>query len=89
MPANLKIRRGTTKFAMREAAHKWLPRSLVERPKQGFMCLVAPWLNAQTLDGIKTHLLASPLVEQEFIKKEAVERLIEEHARRRIDRSLR
>jgi asparagine synthase (glutamine-hydrolysing) len=89
MPAHLKIRRGITKFAMRQAARGWLPSDIVKRQKQGFMFPVAYWLQAETLATIRTSLLQGPLVADGWITPTAVERLLMEHARHRIDHHVR
>jgi asparagine synthase (glutamine-hydrolysing) len=89
MPAHLKIRRGITKFAMRQAARDWLPSNIVKRQKQGFMFPVAYWLQADTLATIRTALLQGPLVADSWIAPAAVERLLTEHAAHRVDHHVR
>jgi len=89
MPTDLKIRRGTTKYAMREVSRDWLPREISERPKQGFMFPVAYWLNETTLPRIMEQLLEGPLVEGGWIRAEAVERLVADHLEQRVDNHVR
>jgi asparagine synthase (glutamine-hydrolysing) len=89
MPAHLKIRRGVTKFAMRQAARAWLPSEIIKRPKQGFMFPVAYWLNTATLEAIHDGLLAGPLVAQGWILPSGVERLLSEHLLHRADHHVR
>jgi asparagine synthase (glutamine-hydrolysing) len=89
MPAHLKIRHGTTKFAMRQAARDWLPLKIVRRQKQGFMFPVAYWLHAETIATIRTSLLQGPLVTEGWITPAAVERLLSEHAQHRADHHVR
>jgi asparagine synthase (glutamine-hydrolysing) len=89
MPAHLKIRRGITKYAMRQAARKWLPANIIKRSKQGFMFPVAYWLNDRVLNDIRTSLLQGPLVKQNWIEPAAVERLASEHRQRRTDHHVR
>jgi asparagine synthase (glutamine-hydrolysing) len=89
MPAHLKIHRGITKYAMRQAARKWLPASIIKRPKQGFMFPVAYWLNDKVLEKIRASLLQGPLVTQGWIEPEGVERLVSEHRQKRADHHVR
>jgi asparagine synthase (glutamine-hydrolysing) len=89
MPAHLKLHRRITKFAMRQAAGRWLPSEIVRRPKQGFMFPVASWLQPEVLTAIHTSLLQGPLVTQGWIEPYAVERLLAEHQRRRADNHVR
>jgi asparagine synthase (glutamine-hydrolysing) len=89
MPAHLKIRRGITKYAMRQAARKWLPTNIIKRSKQGFMFPVAYWLNGKVLENIRAVLLQGPLVTQGWIEPAGVDRLLSEHQQRRADHHVR
>lgn len=89
MPPDLKIKRGTTKYAMREVSKDWLPEAILERPKQGFMFPVAYWLNEDTLPGITERLLEGPLVEGGWIRGEAIEKIAAEHLEKRVDNHVR
>jgi len=44
LPAQLKIRQGTTKFLLKQAMAPWLPPELISRGKQGFSVPLAAWL---------------------------------------------
>lgn len=44
MPLNFKLRGGVGKWALRELLYRYVPRSLVERPKTGFGIPLATWL---------------------------------------------
>lgn len=81
MPPRLRVRRGTTKYALRRAAEGSVPPALLRRGKQGFMFPVAYWLNHQTLGEVQTGLLAGPLAAEGWIRPEAVRRLVAEHDR--------
>jgi asparagine synthase (glutamine-hydrolysing) len=89
MPADLKIRRGVTKYAMRQAARKLLPDEIVDRRKQGFMFPVAYWMNSKALKDIRRSLLHGPLVNDGWVKASGVERLISEHQQHRADHHVR
>jgi asparagine synthase (glutamine-hydrolysing) len=44
LPLDLKLRRGTTKWALRQILYRHVPRALIERPKQGFSVPLSAWL---------------------------------------------
>ena len=44
MPSSLKIRGGTGKWALKQAAARHLPREIVQRPKEGFSAPIKQWL---------------------------------------------
>ena len=44
LPLAMKLRRGTTKWALRRILDRHVPRALIERPKQGFAVPLAAWL---------------------------------------------
>jgi asparagine synthase (glutamine-hydrolysing) len=44
LPLNYKLRRGQTKWALRQVLYKYVPAQLVERPKMGFSMPVDSWL---------------------------------------------
>lgn len=44
LPAHMRMSNGTTKVALRQMAQRWLPQSILERPKQGFVLPMRSWL---------------------------------------------
>jgi asparagine synthase (glutamine-hydrolysing) len=44
LPLNMKLRGGQGKWALRQILYKYVPRELIERPKQGFSIPLAEWL---------------------------------------------
>ncbi len=45
LPADLRIRRLTTKWVLKKAAEKWLPREVIYRRKRGLSVPIANWIN--------------------------------------------
>jgi asparagine synthase (glutamine-hydrolysing) len=43
LPAHLKLRRGETKYLLRRLAARYLPASVLRRPKQGFAAPLSVW----------------------------------------------
>jgi asparagine synthase (glutamine-hydrolysing) len=89
MPAHLKIRRGITKYALRQAAQTRLPLQIVRRRKQGFMFPMADWLNGSILEKVRATLLNGPLVSGDWIRADGIDRLLAEHQQRRADHHVR
>ncbi len=90
MPADMKVRGRTTKYALRQVARDYLPSEIVRRPKQGFQFPVAEWLlDDGGLEGVRRSLASGPLVRWEWVRREAVEILFREHADRRADHHVR
>jgi asparagine synthase (glutamine-hydrolysing) len=54
LPDNLKINGNVSKYLLRKILFKYVPRELLERPKQGFSVPVKKWL----MNSLKDHLIA-------------------------------
>jgi asparagine synthase (glutamine-hydrolysing) len=89
MPPDLKIRGRQTKYALRKAAGSLLPREILDRPKQGFMFPMAFWMDASRLARTRAELVQGPLVREGWIRADAVDRLVDEHTRKRADHHVR
>jgi asparagine synthase (glutamine-hydrolysing) len=44
LPLAMKLRHGTSKWALRQILHRHVPAALIDRPKQGFSVPLAEWL---------------------------------------------
>lgn len=44
LPGTLKIRRGETKYLLKQAARRYFPAEMVDRPKEGFLMPVTEWV---------------------------------------------
>jgi asparagine synthase (glutamine-hydrolysing) len=76
LPADLKVRRLTTKYLLKHVAGRYLPRDVVHRPKHGFAVPVSEWLRGPL------HALAADMLLPQgsgWFERGAVEQLWNEH----------
>jgi asparagine synthase (glutamine-hydrolysing) len=87
MPLSLKQRSRTSKWILREILHRYVPRDLFERPKQGFAVPLASWLRGP-LRGWASDLLSEErLRRQEYLNPALVNDALREHLSGARDRS--
>ncbi|MFG1930090.1 asparagine synthase (glutamine-hydrolyzing) [Mycobacterium sp. NPDC048908] len=79
LPSNIKVRRGTSKWVIKEIARKHLPGAIVDRPKVGFKVPLDEWFRGGLRD-MAFDLLTGPssFVANTFDAR-AVRRLLEDH----------
>jgi asparagine synthase (glutamine-hydrolysing) len=86
MPTSLKIRGMKTKYLLRKAAEKYLPESIIKRPKKGFGIPVAKWMRGDFKP------MVDELLSKEYIQKQGlfdaayIGNLLEQHETKRVDR---
>lgn len=73
LPADLKIRDGTTKWILREVLYRRVPRALVDRPKVGFSVPIEQWLSGPLRDWAEDLLERHTLEEKQLFKTAAVQ----------------
>ncbi|MEJ2033692.1 MAG: asparagine synthase (glutamine-hydrolyzing) [Deltaproteobacteria bacterium] len=88
-PENQKIRGRELKYVLRRVADRYLPPEILKRKKQGFMFPIAYWFRNELYAFLKNVLLESRLVKENFIQKNTVARLIEEHRNYKADHHVR
>jgi asparagine synthase (glutamine-hydrolysing) len=88
MPARLKLRRGVSKWVLRQALADVLPSAVLRRPKRGLNPPLGAWLKGPLAPVVRELLNREAVRRRGLFRPEAVERLLEEQARGRRDRAL-
>jgi asparagine synthase (glutamine-hydrolysing) len=86
LPANLKVRNGSRKWLHRKVCRRFLPESIVKRPKRGFASnVVDDWFRGLIDNKMADTLLDSSSRIHRYLRPQAVRGLFEQHAAGRND----
>ena len=72
MPLNMKIRDGRGKWALRQILYKYVPQSMLDRPKTGFSIPVGEWLRGPLKDWAEDLMDEEKLIKQGFLNHTTV-----------------
>lgn len=86
IPANLKVNKENTKYALRQAAMKRLPIDTAQKKKLGFPVPTRVWLRDKKYYGIVKDAFLSDTAEQFFNCEELI-KILDEHYNGKIDNS--
>jgi asparagine synthase (glutamine-hydrolysing) len=79
LPLRLKLRGGTSKWLLRQILYRYVPKTLVERPKMGFGVPIDSWLRGPLRDWAEGLLDRARLARGGLIDPEPVRQAWEEH----------
>ncbi len=79
LPLHMKIRDGQGKWPLRQLLYKYVPRALIERPKQGFAIPLGEWLRGPLRDWAEHLLNPVRLSEQGYFRSEPIRQKWQEH----------
>ncbi|HKR65558.1 MAG TPA: asparagine synthase-related protein, partial [Thermoanaerobaculia bacterium] len=79
LPADLRVRGLTTKWVLKKAAEKWLPRDVIYRRKRGLSVPIAGWINRGLRSEVDRLLDPARLRAQGIVDGERVGVLLAEH----------
>ena len=82
LPANLKIRRGISKYLLKKVMKSLLPPNFLTRSKQGFPIPTKAWFRGFLGDFVRDRLLASDGPCLSFFPRREIARVLEAHSRR-------
>lgn len=79
LPLNYKLNDGKTKWPLRQVLYKYVPESLMDRPKMGFGIPLNDWLRGPLRDWAEGLLQESRLSNEGFFQPELVRAIWAEH----------
>jgi asparagine synthase (glutamine-hydrolysing) len=79
LPRDLKQRRGQAKWLLRQVLYRYVPRRLVDRPKQGFGAPVGDWICSELRPWAEDLLATRSLREEGFFCERTVRQRWQEH----------
>jgi asparagine synthase (glutamine-hydrolysing) len=79
LPDRFRVRRGTTKWVLRELARKLLPREIIERPKVGFKVPVSVWFRTDLRQYLLDMLVGRDAKSIDYYRRPALDRVLQEH----------
>ncbi|HET6823181.1 MAG TPA: asparagine synthase (glutamine-hydrolyzing), partial [Anaerolineales bacterium] len=89
VPANIKVQNNQPKYLMRKLAANYLPATILQREKQGFMLPIAYWFRMDLFPLVSRMLEQSYFVKEGWFQKGNIQRLLEEHRTNRHDHHVR
>lgn len=89
LPSNVKLRKGSTKWVVKEVARKYLPAQIVDRRKVGFRVPLDAWFRSELRDMAGDMLLGSNSFVGSRMNRSFVEGLLADHQRQRRDEEIR
>ncbi|MBD2002393.1 MULTISPECIES: asparagine synthase (glutamine-hydrolyzing) [Cyanophyceae] len=72
IPLSLKIHQGQSKWLLRQVLYKYVPKSLIERPKMGFAIPIDKWLRGELRDWAETLLDETRLRQEGFFHPQPI-----------------
>ncbi|MBH9578005.1 asparagine synthase (glutamine-hydrolyzing) [Inhella proteolytica] len=79
LPLDLKLREGQSKWVLRQLLYRQVPRTLIDRPKQGFAVPLDAWLRGPLRDWAEALLEPTRLHHTGLLDAERVQRHWQEH----------
>jgi asparagine synthase (glutamine-hydrolysing) len=89
LPGDLKVQGAHKKVVLRDALTEWLPRSVLDRPKQGFAVPLARWFREELRDHAREVLLDERTDRRGYFRRDYLERMLERHSSGQEDNSYR
>ncbi|WP_323121338.1 asparagine synthase (glutamine-hydrolyzing) [Burkholderia alba] len=79
LPAALRIPDGQSKWLLKKLLYRYVPKTMIDRPKQGFCAPVGDWLRGELRDWAADLLAPARLRHEGFLDAARVDRLWRQH----------
>jgi asparagine synthase (glutamine-hydrolysing) len=79
LPLTMKLNHGTSKWLLRQVLYRYVPRQLVDRPKQGFHMPVTDWLRGPLRDWAESLLNENRLRSENLLEPGPIRQKWREH----------
>jgi asparagine synthase (glutamine-hydrolysing) len=79
IPFQTRFSGGTPKSLLRRLAYRYVPREVIDRPKQGFVAPVGKWLREDWRDLVDDTILGPHVEQRGWFRRDALERVVAEH----------
>jgi asparagine synthase (glutamine-hydrolysing) len=75
LPDDFKYFKGSKKHILKEITHEYLPKKLMDRPKQGFAIPIDHWLTTDLKEKVLYYLNDSKIEQQKIFKVDFIQKL--------------
>lgn len=79
LPSSVKVRRGVTKWLLKEVARRYLPAAVVDRRKVGFRVPLDVWFRSGLRDATRDHLTGTSSFVGTTLDRQLIERILARH----------
>jgi asparagine synthase (glutamine-hydrolysing) len=80
IPPTLKLRNGVAKYLFRRMASKYLPKEVLDKPKQGFGVPTGSWFQEELREHARAILLDPVTLRRGYFRRKTVEQMLDLHA---------
>jgi asparagine synthase (glutamine-hydrolysing) len=79
LPMEFKLRNGVGKSILKDVLYKYVPKSMIERPKMGFGIPIALWLRGPLMEWAESLLNEKRLLKEGYLNPRVVQKYWSEH----------
>ena len=87
LPMNYKYNKGEKKYILKQIVHKYIPQSMMDRPKMGFGIPIANWLSNDLKQFVDQYFDAEYIHKQNIFNNEEIQRIKNSFYSGRIERA--
>ena len=85
LPSDLKIRNGEKKFILKQICHRHIPKSMMDRPKMGFVIPIISWFDTEISNYIHEFLNETYLTKQGIFNLQQVKNIVDRYLSNKTD----